>query len=228
MIRTLGITLARGGSKGVPDKNIREVGGKPLIAWTIEQALQAELVDEYVVSTDSNRIAAVARRYGAKVVMRPDELATDESPSIDGLIHALDVCEEAYGEEYALVADIRTTNPMKLSADIDGCIRKLMSSGADTVCGVSKLDDHHPARIKFIVGDRLVDVWPEHSGNRQDLVPDCYIRNGSVYAVRASALREGIHFTGDTRPWVMPPERGINIDGELDLLLCEALLSSRK
>jgi len=226
-MNVLGITLARGGSKGVKNKNVRTVGGKPLLAWTIEQALSAELVDEYVVSTDSDRIAAVARRYGAKVIMRPDELATDESPSIDGLVHALDVCERTYGVEYPLVADIRATNPMKLSDDIDGCIRKLVSSGADTVCGVSKLDDHHPARIKFIVGDRLVDVWPEHSGNRQDLVPDCYIRNGSVYAVRASALREGIHFTGDTRPWVMPPERGINIDSELDVLICEALLTSQ-
>ena len=224
--RTLGITLARGGSVSVPKKNIRMVAGKPLIEWTIQEVNKCKLIDRYVVSTDSEEIASVVEALGVEVINRPDFLAMDNTPAIDALIHALDTVEHIYGEEYEIVADIRTTNPLKVASDIDGCIRKLMSSGADTVCGVSKLDDHHPARIKFIVGDRLVNVWPEPSGNRQDLVPECYIRNGSIYAVRTSALREGILFTGDTRPWLMPPERGVNIDSELDLLICEILLSS--
>ena len=184
MSKVLGITLARGGSKGVRDKNIREVAGKPLLVWTIEQALEAKL-DEYVVSTDSARIAAVARKHGATVIMRPDELATDTATSISALIHALDTSERAYSTEFDIVADIRNTNPMKLAYDIDGAIRKLIATGADCVAGVTKLEDHHPSRIKMIVEDRLVDVWPEpEGGNRQDLKPDVYIRNGSIYAVR--------------------------------------------
>jgi len=228
-VSVLGITLARGGSKGVKDKNIREVGGKPLLAWTIEQALKSKL-DEYVVSTDSSRIAAVARRYGATVIMRPDELAQDDSPSIGALIHALDVSERAYGTEFDIVADIRNTNPMKLAYDIDGAVRKLIATGADCVCGVTKLEDHHPSRIKMIVEDRLIDVWPEpEGGQRQDLKPTTYIRNGSIYVVRSAALREGVFFLGGvTRPWEMPIERSVNIDTEMDLLTCEILLTSRK
>ena len=229
MSRVLGITLARGGSKGVRDKNIRDVAGKPLLAWTIEQALEAKL-DGYVVSTDSARIAGVARTYGATVIMRPDELATDTAPSIDALIHALDVSESAYNTEFDIVADIRNTNPTKLAYDIDGAIRKLIATGADCVAGVTKLEDHHPSRIKMIVEDRLVPVWPEpEGGQRQDLKPDVYIRNGSIYAVRTTALREGVFFNGGvTRPWLMPLERSVNIDSEMDLLVCEALLTSQK
>ena len=214
----------------MPNKNIREVAGKPLLAWTIEQALEAKL-DEYVVSTDSTQIAEVAREYGATVIMRPDELATDTATSIDALIHALDVTEMLAGQpEFDIVADIRNTNPTKLAYDIDGAIRKLIATGADCVCGVTKLEDHHPSRIKMIVEDRLVDVWPEpEGGNRQDLTPDCYIRNGSIYAVRTTALREGIFFLGGvTRPWVMPIERSVNIDNEMDLMICDALLTAAK
>ena len=188
----LGITLARGGSKGVKDKNIREVGGKPLLAWTIEQALEAKL-DEYVVSTDGAKIAAVAREYGATVIMRPDELATDTAPSIDALIHALDTSESAYNTEFDIVADIRNTNPTKLAYDIDGAVRKLIATGADCVCGVTRLEDHHPSRIKMIVEDRLIDVWPEpEGGNRQEYV---LLQSGQLqrrnYLLRHIALLYG-------------------------------------
>ena len=228
-MNVLGITLARGGSKGVKDKNIRIVGGKPLLAWTIKQAQEAKQIDRYLVSTDSAHIANLAREWGAEVINRPAHLATDSAPSIDALIHGLDVAEKHFGMEFDVVADIRTTNPLKSSDDIDECVRKLMSSGADTVCGVSKLGDTHPARIKTMLSDgRLVDVWPEPSGgNRQDLIPDCFIRNGSIYVTRVNALREGIHFSGgDIRGHLMPLERSVNIDNELDLLVCEALLST--
>ena len=223
-MRTLGITLARGGSRGVKDKNIREVGGKPLLAWTIEQALGAALVDEYVVSTDSDRIAAVARRYGAKVIMRPDELATDESPSIGALVHALDACEKVYDTEYTAVADIRNTNPLKRPSDIDNCVRMLLRTGADTVCGIERVVEYHPSRLKQMMGgNRLADVWPELSGNRQDLRPPVYVRNGSIYVTRSTALREGIHFMGgDIRGYLM--DRGVNIDTEFDLAVADMLL----
>ena len=226
-VKVLGVTLARGGSVAIKDKNIRSVGGKPMIVWTLDEVKKCKTIDHYVVSTDSAKIAGVVDAQGAQVLNRPEELAQNDTPAIDALIHALDTIETATGEQFDIVADIRVTNPMKLADDIDGCVRKLMSSGADVVCGISQLDDHHPSRIKYLVGDRLADVWPEPSGNRQDLTPTCYIRNGSIYACRASALREGIHFSGgDIRGYVMPSERGINVDSELDLLVCNALLST--
>lgn len=226
-MKVLGVTFARGGSVGVPQKNIRQVAGKPLIAWTLEEAKKCKMLDEYVVSTDDQAIADVALEYGVPVYEEPYSDGTNAL--LERILWLLDLLEEA-GDEYEALVDIRATNPLKTAEDIDACVSKLLRTGADVVCGISKLDDHHPARIKQLVaGDRLVDVWPEPiSGLRQDLTPECYIRNGSIYACRVSALREGIHFTGgDIRGHIMPLERSVNVDTELDLLVCEALLTSQ-
>ena len=227
-MNVLGVTLARGGSKGVPRKNIRPIKGKPLLAYTIEEALKSKYIDVYVVSTEDEEIATVARKYGAKVIERPGYLASDNTPSIDAIQHALEVAQEKWGG-FSVVADLRCTNPLKTVEDIDGAIEKLIKTGADVVVGVSKLEDHHPSRIKRIFQDRLIDfAWPEDArGQRQDLKPDAYIRNGSVYIVRASAIAEGIHFLGtdEIRPWVMPLEKSINVDTELDFKLLEAILA---
>ena len=227
---TLGITLARGGSKGVPGKNIKMLAGKPLIAYTIEEALKCTLLDYYVVSTDSDEIATVAKYYGANVIMRPKELAQDNTPTLVALLHALDCVESDLDEQYAVVADIRCTNPMKLQGDIDGAIDKLIKTGADAVIGVCKTNEYHPSRLKQIVRDRLVDIWPENpSGNRQDLTPDVYVRNGSIYVVRRMALEEGVHIrlSDNVRPFVMPRARGINVDTEDDFLFAETLIVKR-
>jgi len=226
-MRVLGITLARGGSKGVPRKNIRPIKGKPMLAYTIEEALKSKFIDVYVVSTDDDEISTVAREYGAEVIKRPFYLADDDTPSIDAIQHALKQAQMRWGD-FAVVADLRCTNPLKTVEDIDGAIDKLIKTGADVVVGVSKLEDHHPARIKRIFQDRLIDfAWPEDPrGQRQDLKPDAYIRNGSIYIVRASAIEEGIHFTGtdEIRPWIMPLSRSVNVDTELDFKLLEAML----
>jgi CMP-N-acetylneuraminic acid synthetase len=226
-MKVLGITLARGGSKGVPRKNIREINGVPLLAYTIKEALLSKYINYYVVSTEDEDIAKIAEEYGAYVIDRPDYLASDSTPSIDALQHALFVAENNWGV-FDIVADLRCTNPLKKVEDIDGAIEKLIKTGADVVCGVSKLEDHHPSRIKRIFQDRLIDfAWPEDArGQRQDLKPDAYIRNGSIYIVRARALEEGIHFTGtdEVRPWIMPLERSVNVDTELDFKLLEAML----
>jgi len=220
---TLGITLAREGSKGVPGKNIKLLAGKPLIAYTIEEALKCTLLDCYVVSTDSAEIAEVAKGCGANVIMRPKELAQDNTPTLDALLHVL----ENQDEDYDIIADIRCTNPFKAARDIDGAIDKLIRTGADAVIGVCKVTDKHPSRLKRIFRDRLLDIWPEPvSGNRDELKPDVYVRNGSVYVVRRMALEEGVHIrlSENVRPWIMPEERSINIDTLLDFLLAEALI----
>ena len=227
---TLGITLARGGSRGIPGKNIKMLAGKPLIAYTIEEALKCTLLDRYVVSTDSDEIAEVAKKYGANVIMRPKRLAQDHTPTLDALLHALECAESEHDKNYDIVADIRCPNPFKLTYDIDGAIDKLVRTGADAVIGVCKVTDKHPSRLKRLHRDRLVDIWPEPaSGNRQDLEPDVYVRNGSVYVVRRAGLEEGIHIklSDNVRPWIMPEERSVNIDTLMDFLLAEALMEKR-
>ncbi len=227
---TLGITLARGGSKGVPGKNIKLLAGKPLIAYTIEEALKSTLLDHYVVSTDSDEIAEVAKKCGANVIMRPKALAQDHTPTLDALLHALERTESDLDENYDIVADIRCPNPFKTVFDIDGAIDKLTRTGADAVVGVCKVTDKHPSRLKIIFRDRLLDLWPEpESGNRQDLKPDVYVRNGSIYVVRRAGLEEGIHIrlSDNVRPWIMPEERSVNIDTEMDFMLAEALMERR-
>jgi CMP-N-acetylneuraminic acid synthetase len=205
------------------------LAGKPLIAYTIEEALKAPL-DYYVVSTDSEEIAEVAKDYGANVIMRPKELAQDHTPTLDALLHALASTESDLDENYDIVADIRCPNPFKTVFDIDGAIDKLVRTGADAVIGVCKVTDKHPSRLKRIFRDRLVDIWPEpESGNRQDLEPDVYVRNGSIYVVRAAGLEEGIHIklSDNVRPWIMPEERSLNIDTKMDFMLAEALMEAR-
>lgn len=228
MTKVLGITLARGGSKGVPRKNIRPIAGKPLIAYTVEEALKCTLITEYLVSSDDSEILALAFQCGAQVIERPAELAQDDTPHLPALVHALDWAEEFYNTHFDVVADLRATNPFKTAYDIDSAIQKLVRTNADCVAGVSKLEDHHPSRIKLIYNDRLHDVWPEpESGRRQDLEQDVYIRNGSIYVVKTDILRAGYFFIGQDlviRPQIMPPERGINIDTEIDFLLAEAML----
>ena len=227
-MKVLGITLARGGSKGVPRKNIRPIAGKPLLAYTVEEALKCTLITEYVVSSDDPEILAVAFKYGAQVIERPGELAQDDTPHLPALVHALDWAEAFYNTRFDAVADLRCTNPFKTALDIDLAIKKLTKTNADVVVGVSKLEDHHPSRIKLIYNDRLHDVWPENpSGRRQDLGQDVYIRNGSIYVVKRDTLKAGYFFIGQDlviRPHIMPPERGINIDTEIDFCLAEALL----
>jgi len=226
--RVLGVTAARGGSKGVPGKNIRLLGGIPLIAHTIREAKRSKYISRYVVSTDSDEIAAVAKEYGAEVQMRPERLALDYTPMIDVIQYACRQCEAEEGEKYDIVADLRCTNPLKTANDIDGAIEKLLATGADGVIGVSKLEDHHPARIKQVFQDRLIDfAWPEpEAGLRQELKPDAFIRNGSIYVVLRDALMAGVLIQGsdNLRPWYMPEERGVNVDTELDFVLIEAIL----
>jgi CMP-N-acetylneuraminic acid synthetase len=226
-MKILGITLARGGSKGVPGKNIRKLNGVPLLAYTIMEAQKSGYLNQYLVSTDDKDIATVARDYGAEVILRPAHLAADGTASIDALQQAYKVAQKRWGD-FDIVADLRCTNPLKTYEDIDKCIAKLMRTNADGVISVGPAE--HPARIKKIVDDRLLDfAWPEDSrGQRQDLKPDAWVRNGGIYIITVAALLDGILFTDlddyIIRPYKMPREKSVNIDYETDFSHLEALL----
>lgn len=228
--RIMGLTLARGGSKSVPRKNIRLILDIPLIAYTIGEALRSQWLTRYIVSTDDEEIRQVALKYGAEVpFLRPAELSTDTASSLLAMRHAVNWVEQEEGSKYDFVVELMCTNPMKTVEDIDAATEKLVTTGADSVIAVHRLEDHHPIRIKKIVDDRIVDFClPEiPETRRQDLKPPAYIRSGSIYALcRDHLMVEGRRYGSEnSRPYILPPERAVNVDTEVDFFIAEALLA---
>ena len=227
--RVLGVTLARGGSKSIPRKNIRPILSAPLIAYTIAEALRSRHICRYIVSTEDVEIRKIAQQYGADApFLRPAEFAKDTSSTISALKHAVEWVEKNEGRQYDYVVELMCTNPMKTASDIDVVIEKLVSIGADSVIAVHKLEDHHPIRIKKIVDDKIVDFClPEvPETRRQDLKPDAYIRSGSIYGAKRDHLMvEGRRYGSEnSRPYILPPERAVNVDTQIDFLLAELLI----
>lgn len=226
----LAITLARGGSKSVKNKNIRLLGGIPLIAHTINETKKSKYISDYIVSTDSKEIAETAKEYGAEVpFLRPPELAKDTSSSVSALKHAVDFMEKKNSIVYDIIVETMCTNPFKKVEDIDSCIKKIIETGADSVIAVHQLWDHHPARIKKIEDDLIVDFFPEpNEARRQDLIPSAFIRSGSIYVMRREYLMmKGLRYGGsNSRPYVLDEDRVVNIDNEMDFKLAELLISN--
>ena len=228
--RILGLTLARGGSKSVPRKNIKPIAGLPLIGYTIAEALKSKFITRYIVSTDDEEIRQVAIGCGADApFLRPNEFSTDEASSVSAMQHAVDWVERQEGVEYDYIVELMCTNPMKTVEDIDASIEKLISTKADSVIAVHQLEDHHPARIKKIIDDKITDFCiPEiPESRRQDLKPEAYIRSGSIYALKRDYLMvEGKRYGSDnSRPYILPQERAVNIDTEVDFMAAELMLN---
>ncbi len=228
--KILGITLARGGSKSIYKKNIRELCGKPLIAYTINEALKSNFLTRYIISTDDPEIKKIAEGNGAEVpFLRPADLATDKASSMVALNHAIDYAEKEEGIKYDYVIELMCTNPLKTVKDIDSCISKLVQTGADSVIAVHKLEDDQPIRIKKIIDYRIVDFClPEPlDSRRQDLKPDAYIRSGAIYALKRDELmiRNSRYGTKNSRPYILPPERAVNVDTEIDFIVAESLIN---
>ncbi len=216
----LGVTLARGGSKGIPGKHLRQLGDKSVLAWTVQAASASELLDYYMVSSDDSAILAEARKHGAGTLLRPALLAADDTPTIPALQHAVKHFERTTGQTVDAVVEIRATSPFKTTDDIDRVIQALLDSGADSAIGVVRLHDGHPARVKWLdERGRIQDFLPEpKSGRRQDCKPDAYLRNGTVYALtRKAVMVEGRIFGHAHSVGVeFPAERSLNLDTEMD------------
>jgi CMP-N,N'-diacetyllegionaminic acid synthase len=225
-IRILGLTLARGGSKSVPNKNIKIINGLPLIAYTINEALKSKYLTDYIVSTDDPKIADISKKYGAAVpFIRPAKYATDEASSASAIQHAV-LKMEAYNDcKYDYVVELMATNPLKNVEDIDTCIELLMNSGCDSVIAMHRLEDHHPARIKKLVDGYIRDfcIAEPNEARRQDLEPKAYIRSGSIYALtRGHIMLDGMRYGSEnSRPYILPDQRVANIDNMDDFYLTE-------
>ena len=221
----LGVTLARGGSKGIKNKNLTKINGKPLIYYTIKEAKKSENINNYIVSTDSHKIKKVAEKFKAEVpFMRPKRFSSDSSSSASALKHALVQCEKLYDKRFDYIIELMATNPLKSVTDINNVIKILIKNKADSVIAVNQLLDHHPARIKKIMKGKLYDfsVKEKLESRRQDLKPKAYIRSGSIYAMsRRFVMQEKRYFSGKSFAYILPTERTINIDDENDLLIAK-------
>ena len=228
-MKVLGVIPARGGSKGVLKKNIKPLNGKPLIGYTIEAALNSNLAAT-IVSTDNDEIADVSRSFGADVpFMRPDELATDSAKSLPVIQHALEFMENKLGEQFDAVLMLQPTTPYRTTEDINKSISILENSGADSVISVVDVEGHHPARMKFLEGDKLIDPdYCEAYENqpRQELEP-MYIRNGAIYLTRRATLLNNSFKGNDCRALVMSATQSVNIDTVLDFEYAEFLASKQ-
>ena len=230
----LAVTLARGGSKGIKNKNIIKILGKPLIEYTIDEALKSKLITHYLVSTDSKKIQQIVNKIGNYApFLRPKNLSHSKSKAVDADMHALKWAEKHFKVKFDYFVELMATNPMKTYKDIDNVLTKIIKTQADSVIGVTELEDHHPLRIKKIVGDKicnfnntLIEI-PETQ--RQQLKPKAYIRNGAIYASKRDLLIKGIRYgTKNSRPYIMKPDKSVNIDTKNDLVLAEILLKKRK
>ena len=215
----MGITLARGGSKRVPRKNVIDVNGKPLIQYTIDEVKKSKYIDNYIVSTDDQDIKNLCRELEQTYFDRSP--AEDTQKSSDGLLEVLKTMDKP---DY--IVEIMCTNPLKTFEDIDGVIEKIDKMNVDSVCSVVRVWDQHPSRVKFIERNKMLDFYPEElESRRQDLTPPAYIRNGSIYAMTWEQINvKGSRYDKDTVPYIMPEERTINIDEPIDLELARILL----
>jgi len=185
-MQIIAVIPARGGSKGLLNKNIHPVAGLPLLAWTVLQAREAALVDRVFVTTNDPDIAEVARRYGAEVIERPEEISGDKATSESAILHALDIIAKEHGITPDIVVFLQATSPLRLPGDIDRAIELFRQEGADSLISVTKADD-------LTIWERRADTWNSvnfdyrNRGMRQDR-PAQYIENGSIYIFTPEVL----------------------------------------
>ncbi|MCK9480991.1 MAG: acylneuraminate cytidylyltransferase family protein [Bacteroidia bacterium] len=229
-MKILGVIPARGGSKGVPLKNIKLLDGKPLIEYTIMAALQSNL-DRVIVSTDSKEIAEVAKNAGAEVpFLRPDSLASDSASSMPVAIHALNEIEKITGDVFDALMLLQPTTPFRTKTDINDAIELLKKNNTDSVISVVDVEGTHPARMKYLKNGLLIDppfCEQKENQNRQELEP-MYIRNGAIYLTKKDVLLSGTYKGNSCSALIMPRNRSVNIDTAFDFEYAELLKVSNK
>ena len=228
----LGTICCRGGSKGVPGKNIKLLNNKPLIAYSIETAMNASLLNDTIISTDDELIASTAKQFGAKVpFMRPSDLATDASSKWPVFIHALETYEKMHGIEVDYLVDMDVTVPLKNTADINGAIQKALDDTAVDVV----ITGYEPERNPYF---NMMEIMPNGFAEivkkgekpivrRQD-APELYSLTPAAYVVKKSALYEFEHWSkAKCKIYPMPRERAVDIDTEIDFKIVEFLMNHK-
>jgi CMP-N,N'-diacetyllegionaminic acid synthase len=221
----IAIIPARGGSKGLPGKNIKPLRNKPLIGYTIEACLKAKAISRIVISTDDMQIAKVARELGAEVpFMRPASLATDDAKAIDTYLYTIDRLEKQDNNIIENIAVLLPTCPLRTGTDIDNAIAMFEEKAADSV--VSYTEEHHPISWNKILApnSRLIMMDAQDILKNRQQYEKTYYPNGAIYIFKKDILRKGIYYTDNSYAYVMPRNRSIDIDTQEDFELAEFYL----
>ncbi|MDD4900566.1 MAG: acylneuraminate cytidylyltransferase family protein [Patescibacteria group bacterium] len=223
--KILGITMARGGSKSISRKNIKPLGGKPLIAYAIKAALNSKYLTKYIVSSDDAEIIEVAKSLGAEApFVRPVSLAQDDTPDIPVLQHAVNWLKENLNEEYDYIMMLHPTAPLRLGSHLDDCIKKIVDSGADSVMAMKELPDFSLKKLKKIEDDLILPLLEEEgafTARRQDAPAKVYKRNCAIYLTRRDLIMAGNLFGRISRPYIMSEEWSVDINGLVDFEIAE-------
>ncbi|MFN0084906.1 MAG: cytidylyltransferase domain-containing protein [Blastocatellia bacterium] len=231
MMRVLGLIPARGGSKGIPRKNLKPLGGRPLLFYTARAALGAKRLTRTILSTDDPEIAALGREFGIEVpFLRPAELARDDTPTLPVAQHALRWVEESGGEAFDALCLLQPTNPLRRAKEIDECIALLEQTGADAAATVLPVPaEYNPHWVYFREPDGTLRLSTGEAAPipRRQSLPPAFHREGSVYVVRRDVLLDGDSFYGDRFiGYEVSAERSVNIDTIEDWHRAEELLSA--
>jgi CMP-N-acetylneuraminic acid synthetase len=216
---------ARGGSKGLPGKNIKMFCGKPLIAHTIEQAKQSKYIDRVIVSTEAEEIAQISLEYGAEVpFIRPMELARDSSSTVDVLLHVINWLEDVDRYDFDILLLLHVTTPLRSIEDIDKSVSLLVEEQADNVISVTEARRNPYFNMVEEDSDGFVRLVKEGCFSTRQAAPKVYDMNASIYVWWKNVLKEGKKiFLKKTNAYVMPKERSIDIDDDLDFRIAEFL-----
>lgn len=226
--RILAVIPARGGSKGIPRKNIMDFCGKPLISYSIEAARKSKYIDYVLVSTDDEEIGGISLRFGAKVpFLRPEEIANDTAKSIDVVLHGLGFLKEL-GENFDYVVLLQPTSPLRTCQDIDAALESLIDIERDSLVSVCKVEEN-PVLMRTIEDNKLKPImdFREEDLRRQNL-PEFYIFNGALYINAVNTLlKEKSFIIEDTIPFVMEKYKSVDIDSMIDVKLAELVLKEK-
>lgn len=224
--KVLAVITARGGSKGVKRKNIKKLCGKPLITWTFSSAKKSMLIDRIIISSDDSEIIEIAKEFGIDVpFIRPGELSNDMAASIDVVLHAIESCKG-----FDILVLLQPTSPLRTAQDIDNAIVNMIEEKTDSCVSVC-IPDKSPYWMYKMDNNNLISPLIETKNifhNRQSL-PDIYALNGAVYVAKIEFLIEQKTFISNkTSGYIMPKERSIDIDEELDFIIAESIANSKQ
>lgn len=218
----LAVIPARGGSKGIPRKNIKEIAGKPLIAWTIEEAKKSKYITKLILSSDDEEIIEVAKQYGCEApFVRPKALASDETPGVDPILHAIEQCP---GFDYVIV--LQPTSPLRTVENIDAAIEMLLAKENDFCVSVTEAKQSPYWMYNLNINGTMDSVIKQtnFAVRRQDLSP-AYILNGAIYIAKTKPLKVTKSFlTSETLGYIMSEKHSIDIDTEEDFIQCQNIL----
>ncbi|MCL5260310.1 MAG: acylneuraminate cytidylyltransferase family protein [Gammaproteobacteria bacterium] len=223
----IAIVPARGGSKGLPKKNIRRLIDKPMIAYTLIEALNSRYISEVIISTDDETIASIAVEYGAKCLfMRPAELARDDSLAVDNYIYTIDRLNNEFDYKITEFVVLQPTSPLRLAVDIDNVIELFYSKNADSAFSFTQ--EAHPIswHKKIDLNQKIIPIFDGELKNRQDVVAT-YFPNGAVYVFKYEVIKKRKYYTDNSFAHIMPADRSVDVDTISDFKYVEFLLRTR-